>query len=120
LTDPTLPVQFPDDARMYIFDFCGVLYRCNTTKEFIRFLAADAGVAFRFRLYLYWISAKILKDMKIIDNDRYIEIRIRTLKGMSGDYLKKQGERFLAEALPAWQDDGMVNTMLRLKSEKRI
>jgi phosphoserine phosphatase len=71
-----------EDIKYYIFDFCGTLYNGNTSLLFLKFVYKKANVQYKVKFIVYWLIAKILRDLKIINDNGYMKIRVKTLSGM--------------------------------------
>lgn len=72
--------EIKDNLKLYIFDFCGTLYRGNTSLLFLKYLFRNADITYKIKYLIYGLSAKILKNLKIIDGNDYMKIRIKALK----------------------------------------
>lgn len=71
-----------EDIKYYIFDFCGTLYNGNTSLLFLKFVFKKANFHYKIKFVFYWFFAKILRDLKIINDNGYMKIRVKTLSGM--------------------------------------
>lgn len=71
-----------EDIKYYIFDFCGTLYNGNTSLLFLKFVFKKATVQYKIKFAFYWLIAKILRDLKVINDNGYMKIRVKTLSGM--------------------------------------
>lgn len=109
------PLHCPADATLFIFDFCGTLFRSNTTKDYLTFLNRKRSIPYKIKHYLYWIIAKFLKDLKIISPNGYIKIRIKTLRGLSEEYLGIQAKAFVYKALPKKANHEVLELLVRQK-----
>ncbi len=108
--------RLPQDASLYIFDFCGTLFEGNTTKDYLAFLAAKSSARYKAKHYAYWLVAKLLKDLKVIDPDGYITIRVKTLRGFSRHVLVEQAQAFLDEYLSKRANQEILGLLLHLNT----
>lgn len=76
------------DLTFYIFDFCGTLYKGNTSLLFLKYLLNHSSLSYKIKYFFYWVIAKILKDLKIIGGNHYMNIRVKTLKGLHTKNIK--------------------------------
>jgi len=88
-----------DNLKLYIFDFCGTLYKGNTSLLFLDYLYNHTSLSYKIKYIVFWIIAKILKDLKIIGGDSYMRIRIKSLKGLNINEIKGLVNKFYNDVL---------------------
>lgn len=109
-----MDVHWPKDASLYIFDFCGTLFRSNTTKDYLAFLKRTSSMKYKLKYYTYWLVAKLLKDLKLIGPNEYMKIRVKTLQGLPKGHLVEQAKEFLNEFLSKRANVDVLTSLLRL------
>lgn len=87
------------DISYYIFDFCGTLYKGNTSLQFLTYLYKRSSLNFKIKFFFYWTIAKILRDFKIIGDNTYMKIRVKTLSGIKVENLQSLVSDFYIKIL---------------------
>ncbi len=86
-----------EGATAFYYDYCKTIYRKNTTIDFLKFLSGEAkSKSIRIKYYLFWVAAKLLKDLRLIDKGSYLTIRLKTLKGLDKEFLESYGAKYVA------------------------
>lgn len=70
------------NASLHLYDFDGTICFPNSTLDFLKFYVKRKNKKFKtLTFYSYWIIAKILKDIKIINSSTYTRLRLQILRG---------------------------------------
>ena len=101
----------PDDASIYIFDFCGTVFRSRTTPAFLAFLRRRASFPYGIRFYACWVVASALRRLRLIDPPGYMRFRVRCLKGLSRGFLAEQADAFVGSLLAMFRRDEELDLM---------
>ena len=86
-----------DNQRLYLYDFCGTIYKSNTTLDFLSFLKEKKSILYKVKFWSLWILAKILKDFKIVNEHTYTKIRVYSLKGLHDNEINRYANDFLID-----------------------
>ncbi|MFH0879841.1 MAG: HAD family hydrolase, partial [Lentisphaerota bacterium] len=85
-----------------IYDFCGTLFRGNTTLQFLRYVCLDAPPAGHRQLcfYAWWLVAALLRRLwPPLAPWRYMALRVRALRGLTDIQIKTSSEAFFDKVL---------------------
>ena len=95
---PFSATDYPPDATLYVFDFCGTLFNSNTTLDFIDWLAElkmlPAGQVLAGRLL-----AGVGRRTGMMSPAAHVRQRVRALRGLTEEEINVAARTFLAHRL---------------------
>ncbi|MBF0231954.1 MAG: HAD-IB family phosphatase [Desulfamplus sp.] len=105
----------PNDKKLYLFDFCGTIFNCNTTMEYLAFIANKSGLIVKLRFLFYGLIAKIIKTIGLIDKTAHVRLRVKTLKGISKDKLSEFSVEFIEWLLLKHKNVRVYDQLVKLR-----
>ena len=109
-----LAIKPAKEPSLFLFDFCGTIFNCNTTLHFLNYLSKLGNIKHKLSNLILWLLASLLCRLKVISPLNYMNIRLKALKGIKKGFLSSASESFFADYLVKYE---MTNVLEFLKTQ---
>lgn len=82
---------------MRCFDFCYTVVNLNTTFSFVDYCIKNGENYLKFRLFIIKVVSKLLLMLRFINANQHSKLRLRALKGLKSEELRKFSKQFSLE-----------------------
>jgi phosphoserine phosphatase len=85
--------DYPSDASLYIFDFCGTLFDSNTSLDYLAWLGAKGALS-SWRLMTSRSWAGIGRRCGLFDPAEHMQVRTKVLEGQDAKRIQEHADEF--------------------------